>query len=41
MSDAEVEVKFRSLVGEMLPAASSDALLKQLWNSMNSRISVI
>jgi 2-methylcitrate dehydratase len=32
MSDAEVEEKFRALVGDKLPAARSAALLDQLWN---------
>ena len=31
MSDAEIETKFRSLVANMLPAARTDALLRQLW----------
>jgi hypothetical protein len=31
MSDAEIEEKFRSLVGRQMPAAQTDALLKQLW----------
>ncbi len=31
MTDAEVETKFRSLVGDMLPKAGTDALLGQLW----------
>jgi hypothetical protein len=32
MSDAEMEAKFRGLVGMMLPAAPLDALLAQLWS---------
>ena len=32
MSDAEMETKFRSLVGGMLPGARVDALLEQLWS---------
>ena len=32
MSDGEIEEKFRSLAGELMPAAQLDALLKQLWN---------
>ena len=31
MSDAEVEEKFRSLAGKMLPAHRVDGLLRQLW----------
>src|SRR5215813_11964781 len=31
MSDAEIETKFRSLVGDMLPLARTDALVEQLW----------
>ena len=31
MSEPEIEAKFRSLVGTMLPATRIDALLKQLW----------
>ena len=32
MSDDEMETKFRSLVGGMLPAARVDALVEQLWS---------
>jgi 2-methylcitrate dehydratase len=31
MSDAEMEAKFRKLVGGMLPPRALDALLAQLW----------
>ena len=31
MTDSEIEAKFRSQVGNMLPAARTDALLGQLW----------
>ena len=31
MTDVEIEGKFRSLAGKMLPAARIDALLRQLW----------
>ncbi len=32
MSDGEVETKFRTLAGRVLPAARVDSALKQLWN---------
>ena len=32
MTDAEMEQKFRSLVGKYMPAERIDALLRQLWN---------
>jgi 2-methylcitrate dehydratase len=31
MSDAELEEKFRSLAGDLLPKARVDALLEQIW----------